>query len=94
LLRGLSIPFEREKIIYYNSGTRFILADFFIPDQTKRTEGIIVECDGSAHAGQLRYDAERDQYFKKVGYAVLRFTNKEVLKTPGAVRERLERELK
>ena len=34
---------------------------------------LIVEIDGSQHAGQQSYDVKRDAYFKSLGFDVLRF---------------------
>ena len=38
---------------------------------------VIVELDGSQHAGQADYDAKRDAFFKELGFAVLRFGSNE-----------------
>ena len=34
---------------------------------------LIVELDGSQHAGQALYDARRDEFFRAPGFAILRF---------------------
>ncbi len=45
---------------------------------------IVVECDGSQHAGSLR-DEKRDAWLEREGFVVLRFWNHEILQTPGVV---------
>jgi very-short-patch-repair endonuclease len=41
---------------------------------------VIVELDGSQHAGLVDYDARRDAFFREKGFAVLRFATDEPLK--------------
>jgi very-short-patch-repair endonuclease len=50
----------------------------FIVDFVSFERNLIVEIDGSQHAGSAR-DAARDRYFKQRGYRVMRFWNNEVL---------------
>jgi very-short-patch-repair endonuclease len=40
---------------------------------------LIVELDGSQHADQTSYDANRDAYLRHYGYRVLRFWNGDVM---------------
>jgi very-short-patch-repair endonuclease len=40
---------------------------------------LVVEVDGSQHAGQVDYDARRTRYIERSGLRVLRFWNHEVL---------------
>ena len=40
---------------------------------------VIIECDGGQHAFQVERDQERDQWFEKQGYRVLRFWDNDVL---------------
>jgi very-short-patch-repair endonuclease len=40
---------------------------------------LIVELDGSQHAKQMTYDANRDAYLRHYGYRVLRFWNGDVM---------------
>ena len=47
--------------------------------------GVVVELDGSQHATQPRYDAERDSFLKSKGFRVLRFWNGTVYSEPDAV---------
>jgi very-short-patch-repair endonuclease len=49
---------------------------------------LIVEVDGGQHAENSR-DAERDRYFVKQGYRVLRFWNNDVLKNAQGVLTRI-----
>ncbi|MCZ6898673.1 MAG: DUF559 domain-containing protein [Bacteroidetes bacterium] len=51
--------------------------DFFCFD-----EKLVIEVDGKSHdnIGSQNYDFERDNWLKKRGYRVLRFTNQEVYK--------------
>jgi very-short-patch-repair endonuclease len=55
---------------------------------------VIIELDGGQHAqeDQMRKDQERDNWFKRQGYEVLRFWDNEVLKnTRGALEVILEK---
>ncbi|MBY4895785.1 endonuclease domain-containing protein [Cupriavidus sp. AU9028] len=52
---------------------------------------LIVEADGAQHADGA--DAERDAWFRRQGYTVLRFWNNEVLGQTGAVLERIRMEV-
>lgn len=82
ILIELGAGYEKEKIIYYAGGSKFILADFFLTGS-----GRIIEIDGSVHATQSKCDVQRDKYFDGIGHPTTRFTNKEVLKTPEKVKE-------
>lgn len=48
-------------------------ADFVFPDRM-----LIIEVDGSNHRVQKRYDAERDDFMRGLGFTVWRIQNKEV----------------
>jgi len=52
---------------------RFIL-DFLCPEVK-----LIIEIDGSSHIGKEERDKERDEYFRALGYKVIRFKNEEVM---------------
>lgn len=82
ILRELGIPFEREKIIL--NGDRFVLIDAYLPDRK-----MCLEIDGSSHKTQEKYDQGRDAWLKAQGYEVIRFQNKEVLKTPEKVQTKI-----
>lgn len=84
LLRTLRCRYEREKIIYYARGTKFIIIDFFI-----EKGNIAIECDGGIHERQDRYDEGRDTFLKKLGTTTLRFTNQEILVNMPAVLEKI-----
>ena len=58
----------------------------YIADFVCQERRIIVELDGSQHAGSLR-DAIRDRYLERLGYRVLRFWNHEVFEDTDAVLE-------
>ena len=49
--------------------------------------GVIVELDGSQHAGQAPYDARRDAFLRSHGFRVLRFWNGSVFSEIDAVVE-------
>ncbi|HNB53752.1 MAG TPA: endonuclease domain-containing protein [Anaerolineales bacterium] len=51
------------------------IADFCSPKVK-----LVIELDGSQHAEQQTYDAERTEFLKTQGYKVIRFWNKEVMK--------------
>jgi very-short-patch-repair endonuclease len=40
----------------------------------------VVEIDGDSHAEQVEYDESRTTYLEERGYAVIRFTNEDVLR--------------
>lgn len=80
--------FEREYIHYYAGGKRFVLFDFYLPQHK-----IAIELDGKIHASQYSYDKARDIFFATLGIRTVRFSNKECLKTPGAVAEKVRREV-
>ena len=47
---------------------------------------LIIELDGSQHADQMAYDAQRDAFFREQGFAVLRFgSNEPVLNIEGVL---------
>ena len=54
----------------------------FVADFVCHSARIIVELDGESHdfESRRRRDQARDNWFKSEGYAVLRFTNEQVLK--------------
>lgn len=86
LLRDAGLVFERERIEYRRTAegeiAGFILLDFYLPDFR-----LCLECDGSAHRGQEKYDHGRDTFLESIGISVLRFSNEDVLKRPQKVRE-------
>jgi very-short-patch-repair endonuclease len=54
----------------------------FIPDFISHATRVVIEVDGGSHdfESRQRQDRRRDEWFVSQGYAVLRFTNEEVLK--------------
>jgi very-short-patch-repair endonuclease len=65
-LRGY--PFLRQRII------KNYIVDFFSKDLK-----LIIEIDGEIHKFQKRKDRNRELELKKLGYAIIRFDNEEVL---------------
>jgi very-short-patch-repair endonuclease len=52
----------------------------YIPDFCSPKAKLIIELDGSQHLDQVEYDEERTKYFESMGYKVIRFWNKDVIK--------------
>ena len=50
---------------------RFIIADFFCAEKK-----LIIEIDGDIHIKQKNYDQYRDMIIHKLGFQVIRVTNK------------------
>ncbi len=59
----------------------------FIVDFVCLEKRVIIECDGGQHAFQVEKDKERDQWFEKEGYRVLRFWDSDVLNNTEGVLE-------
>lgn len=55
------------------------IVDFLCP-----TSRLIIELDGSQHAGSVR-DAQRDAYLAAQGFRTLRIWNNDILARPGQV---------
>jgi len=51
---------------------------------------LVVELDGSQHAEQKEYDAQRTEFLETQGYHVIRFWNNEVMKNIDGVRRAIE----
>ena len=60
------------------------IVDFFCA-QAK----LVIEVDGDSHAEQIEYDLARTDYLNERGYAVIRFTNREVFNQLEAVVQRI-----
>lgn len=68
-LKTLPLTVNRQKVI-----GRYIV-DFYIAESK-----LVIEVDGSQHyteQGKIK-DNERDHYFKRIGVAVLRYTNRQI----------------
>lgn len=52
----------------------------FIPDFVCIEKKLIIELDGSQHSEQEEYDEERTKYLESLGYEVIRFWNRAVMK--------------
>ncbi len=57
----------------------------YYPDFLCRELRLIVELDGFSHEMRQDHDQRRDRYLAEQGYAMLRFTNAEVLGNPDGV---------
>ena len=60
------------------------VADFFCLEAK-----LVIELDGSQHAGQLDRDESRTEFLRSAGYAVLRIWNHEVISGIDAVLQRI-----
>ena len=56
----------------------------YIADFACQSRRLIVELDGSQHAGNAR-DQRRDRYLASEGWTVLRFWNAQVMENPNSV---------
>jgi phosphoribosylformylglycinamidine synthase len=54
--------------------------EIFVVDFVCMEHRLIVEVDGSIHAQQAEYDADRQAVLEAKGFRVLRFTNEQVLR--------------
>jgi very-short-patch-repair endonuclease len=58
----------------------------YIPDFCAIKEKLIIELDGSQHLEQAEYDEERTNYFKSLGYKVIRIWNNQIMNDmPGVI---------
>lgn len=73
MLVKLGVSYEKEKII--QNGDRWVLLDFCCGNT-------VFEIDGLGHSLQSGYDSGRTRWLKEKGYAVVRFTNTEVMAYP------------
>lgn len=86
-LRKNMTEFE-QKLWYYLRAKRFLGLKFkrqvpmgnYIVDFLCKDQKLIIELDGSGHLEekQTKYDNIRDEYFKNLGYKVLRIYNNEL----------------
>jgi len=66
------ISYRKQKGFLSKTNRRFYIADFYIPKPVK----LVIEIDGPYHQNQLKYDSERDRYFREVRHiSVLRISN-------------------
>ena len=72
------IDFEFQKIIYTDNKKHFFIADFYIP-----SKNLIVELDGEYHDNIKQQDKDiwRTKILKSLGYEVIRFKNKQIIKS-------------
>lgn len=64
--------------------------DDFIPDFVCLSKKVIIEIDGEIHKFQHEKDNLRTIRLNTLGYEVIRFTNDEVLNTPGKVAQTIK----
>jgi very-short-patch-repair endonuclease len=76
---ALGVPFRRQVPV----GHRYIV-DFLAPALK-----LVVEVDGSVHSKRRAADARRDEWLRRAGFRVVRFTVEEVVDDIGAVLARL-----
>jgi very-short-patch-repair endonuclease len=62
----------------------------YIPDFAHFDKRIIVEIDGSIHAGRQRQDRQRQEHLEAAGWKVVRFTNLEAECNPAKCADYLE----
>ncbi len=65
----------------------------YVADFVSYEKKLIIELDGGKHDISKAKDNERDSWFKKNGYEVLRFWNNEVLKNKDGVLEIIRKRL-
>jgi len=62
----------------------------FIPDFVCLSKKVIIEIDGEIHKFQKEKDDLRSIRINNLGYAVIRFTNDQVLNAPGQVAQKIK----
>jgi very-short-patch-repair endonuclease len=67
------------------------IVDFYCPEQA-----LVIELDGESHtdAEQAAKDQERDDYMRRLGLTVVRYTNDDVMKNLDGVLEDLQQRLR
>ncbi len=65
----------------------------FICDFVSRSIGLVIEVDGETHVGNEAKDAARTHFLEQQGYAVIRFTNHEVMTNLEGVVRQIEIEI-
>ena len=65
----------------------------YIADFVSYESKIVIELDGGQHAENNKKDKERDGWFKRQGYEVLRFWDNEVFKNKDGVLETIRKKL-
>jgi len=63
------LRFRRQNIIYV------FIVDFYCPEAK-----MVIEVDGPVHEKQKEYDRVREECLKELGYQIVRFSNKDVIK--------------
>jgi very-short-patch-repair endonuclease len=96
-LRNLQTTAEH-RLWYYLRAHRFMGLKFrrqvpmgrYIADFVCNEYRLIVEVDGGQHATQLEYDKVRDEWFREIGYSVLRCWNNEVMENIEGVLRKIQ----
>ena len=81
----LWLELKDRKLSGYKFVRQFPIGPYFA-DFLCRSAKLVVELDGSQHAGSL-HDAQRDKYMNDNGYSVIRFWSHEILSQTTAVLE-------
>ena len=81
----LWLELKRSKLGSYKFTRQFPIGPYFA-DFCCRREKLVVETDGSQHAGS-DHDRRRDEFMRTEGYSILRFWNHDVLKQRRSVCE-------
>ena len=61
----------------------------FVVDFFCHQGALVVEADGPVHVDRVEYDAEREAWLASQGFALMRFSNAEILSEPHAVQRRI-----
>jgi very-short-patch-repair endonuclease len=88
-----SILWEKLKLLDYKFRRQHII-DQFIVDFCCISEKLIIEVDGKIHDLQPGRDKEREEILKSLGFQIIRFSNKQILKDIENVIEKIVAVLK
>ena len=87
--RFMGLRFNRQYILSYSdelNKQKHYIADFLCFEKK-----VIIEIDGKIHDRQIEYDRIREEDLTNMGYAVIRFTNEEVLSDWKYVSKKLQK---
>ncbi|MCK4663439.1 MAG: DUF559 domain-containing protein [Bacteroidales bacterium] len=80
---------RNKKFYGYQFNRQFAIGNYIV-DFISRKLKLVIEIDGYSHNFTLERDIAKDKYLKKIGYAVLRFQEKEIYKNINNVIKTLE----
>ena len=83
----------RKKQLFGFKFRRQHIIKIFIVDFYCSACKLVVEIDGPIHKSQLDYDREREEVLRSMGYRILRFTNRAVIKDIDSVLATISRTL-